>query len=85
MKRSLVFLALACLLLLAASVGTTYDLSWYALPSGGGNVINGIYSLDSVIGQPVAGVIGNQTRAICAGFLCGDLIWANIYLPVVSK
>ncbi len=85
MKRILFFVCLACLLLLAASVSTTYDLSWFAITGGGGSVVNGIYSLDSAIGQPTAGLNTAGRTQLCIGFLCKRLAGSTGYLPFVKK
>jgi hypothetical protein len=88
MKHNLLYLALACLLLLAASLGTGPEIGWYAITGGGGHYTAGIYTLDSAIGQPVAGVvagIADPGYSLCAGFLCSTAATRSVYLPAVRK
>ena len=85
MKPYLIWLSLIVFIFSSAAVLITYDLSWNNVSGGSQHTSAGSYSLDSSIGQSVAGVISHGTSEICTGFLCGDLFRANIYLPMVSK
>ncbi len=99
MKRYKLFLGCIFVLLLAlllvwqvvlAQTGG-YDLSWNSLSVGG--AISGIadpaYSLDTAIGQPLAGIIagtgGLGRYTLCAGYLCGVQASTKVYLPLVRK
>lgn len=89
-KRSLLALAMIVLLLLS--------LGWVAadgemLPrslvsSGGGMVSSGGMALETAVGQPVAGAVGNGLT-LCSGFYCGGGVEAGgsemVYLPMVVR
>ncbi len=86
MRHSLLFIALTCLLLLAASLGTTEgDFVWSARTSGGGHYSLGSNTLDSAIGQPVVYLYSVSGYTVCSGFLCEELATWPLYMPVVRK
>ena len=85
MKRNLLILCLACLLLTAAGLASDAEIPWYSFTGGGGQVITGIYSLDSAIGQPIVGINSASPYELCAGYLCGVRLESRLYLPVVRK
>lgn len=80
--------ALAAILLLSLAVGTAWaageQMRRAGLSAGGARLEQGGYVLQSAIGQPVAGVLGQENLALCVGLLCGEQV-RQIYLPVVSK
>jgi len=78
----LVALLLVWQVVLARTV--VYNLSWNTL-AGGGAASGGAYSLDSAIGQPVAGQMDHLAYSLCAGFLCGVQAETRVYLPLVRK
>jgi hypothetical protein len=85
-------LALAVLLLLAGVVLAQGmpSIGRWVVGGGGGHTENGNYSLDSTIGQAVAGVTGNAPYGLCAGFWCGAEAAVPpeihpIYLPLVVR
>jgi hypothetical protein len=96
MKRyTLIILSMFVLLLalLAASrsviaqTGGGYDLAWNTL-AGGGAASGGVYTLDSAIGQPIAGLadeIAGPDYDLCAGYLCGVQPASRLFLPQVRK
>jgi len=93
MRRKLLFLMCALLLLLAvlltaravaARTVSVYDLSWNAL-TGGSPVEAGEYTLDSGIGQPVVGANSAEAYSLCAGYICGAPLQVRTYLPVVVR
>lgn len=93
MKKSLVFLVLAALLLLALPVlaqsGGGYDLSWSTVDGGGHTFSSGgSYSLGGSIGQPDAGLLTGGGYALGGGFWGGGALAAgqySIYLPLVCR
>jgi hypothetical protein len=84
MNRILLYLALVCLILMAAGLSDGFDIGWYAFTGGGGHAVAGNYTLDSAIGQPVVGTIANSTIQICAGFLCAIPAFI-IYMPLTNR
>ena len=96
MKRYRLTIILMLALLLAllavaqavlAQSGGGYDLSWNALFPGG-RTGGGMYTLDTAIGQPVAGIaagIGDPGYSLCAGYQCGVQAESRVYLPLVRK
>jgi hypothetical protein len=96
MKRYMLIIICALLLMAAlmavsqgvlAQTGGGYDLSWNTLASGGWTS-GGVYTMDSAIGQPFAGVvagIADPGYSLCAGYLCGVQSTSRVYLPLVRK
>jgi hypothetical protein len=85
MTRNLLIITLACLLLLAGSLGSGHEINWYAITGGGGRATQGSYTLDYAIGQTVTGTSISGTTQICSGFLCGASSGGNLFLPVVRR
>jgi hypothetical protein len=85
MKRSLLILCLACLLLISAGLVGTSEIPWYSFTGGGGQVDTGIYSLDSAIGQPVVGINNTQPYELCTGVLCVLTKGDQVFLPFVRR
>jgi uncharacterized membrane protein YdcZ (DUF606 family) len=85
MKRNLLILCLACLLLTAAGLASDAEIPWYSFTGGGGQVITGIYSLDSAIGQPIVGINSASPYELCAGYLCVSIIGSQIFLPLLIR
>lgn len=87
MKRGLTLL-LFVLLLAAASLtlaqGNSFSLDWWTADSGGGVSGNGRYTLQSTIGQPDAGEMGDGRYALLSGYWDG-LGQYDVYLPVVIR
>ncbi len=89
-KRGVLALAVIVLLLLslgwAAAGGEMLPRS--LVSSGGGMVSGGGLSLETAVGQSVAGAVGNGLT-LCAGFYCGGGVEAGggemVYLPVVVR
>ena len=80
---------LALVLLLGASValaggGSDYAIPWSVLSSGGVPVAAGIYTLESTLGQAVAGPIEAGGLGLCVGYPC-DPPGLRVFLPVVLK
>jgi hypothetical protein len=76
---------LVCLLASAVYAAAGYDLSWTILAGGGGRAQAGIYTLDSTIGQPVAGFSLAGSKELCSGFWCGVENWIKVFLPSISR
>ncbi len=85
MKRILLILALASLLLLSSSPLIIREIGWSAITGGGGYVSTGDTTLISAIGQPVAWLTTTSDSTLCSGFLCGILANNTVYLPLVRK
>jgi hypothetical protein len=80
---------LTLVLLLWASValaggGSDYAILWSALSSGGVPVAAGAYTLESTLGQAVAGPIQAGGLDLCVGYQC-DLPGMRVFLPTVLK
>jgi hypothetical protein len=88
MKRKVFLLSLIALTLLvsgARAAPNAPELSWYIIGGGGGHVENGIYSLDSTIGQMVVGTTSNGVYDLCSGFWCQAIAFARTYLPLILR
>lgn len=87
MKRALMFLFLAILLAtvsLALTQGNTFTLDWWTVDGGGGTSAGGGYRLQSTIGQPDAGEMGDGRYTLLTGYWDGDGGYA-VYLPLVIR
>jgi hypothetical protein len=85
-KRLLVLLTLAGLLIVAGvGLEAGSQVNWHALSGGGGRSVAGAYSVETAIGQPVAGTVGAGSYAVCAGVLCGTADLHDVYLPMVVQ
>ena len=67
-----------------AQTGGDFDLTWNALVPGGATR-GGAYTMDSAIGQPLAGKTSSSPYELCAGYLCGVPAETRVYLPLVRK
>ena len=92
MKRNVMILTLAVILLLWVSVALAqggYDLSWWTVDGGGYTFSEGGgYSLGGTIGQPDAGVLSGGGYTLSGGFWGGGAVAAEehkIYLPLLLK
>jgi hypothetical protein len=85
MKTSLIIIALACLLLLAATLATSPAISWHATTGGGGHYTTGIYTLDSAPGQPFVGTTSTSPYELCSGYLCTSQEGSRVNLPMIKK
>jgi hypothetical protein len=90
MKRILIFLALAILLLLASGVlalfSDNYRLDWYTpLTGGGGGPASSTnYAVNLTVGQTAIGVASGSSYQACLGFWCGGPSY-RVYLPLVLR
>lgn len=89
-KRTAVFVLLALVLLgsgwVLANSNTGFDLSWWTIDGGGGNLSGGSYVLDGAIGQPDAGALQGGIYGLDGGFWGGMAQTGNsVYLPVVLR
>ena len=66
----------------ASANGTTID--WWALSGGGGRASGGGVTLDSTLGQPIAGVSNNTGTWLGAGYWYAEQP-LQIYLPMIQK
>ena len=67
-----------------------YTMNWWTVDGGGGTFSTGGngYSLGGTVGQPDAGVLGNDGYTLSGGFWCGGALAAagyNVYLPIVLR
>jgi hypothetical protein len=66
---------------------TAYTLSWDVFASGGSlNTSSASYTMQSTIGQAVAGQSASASYDLCSGYWCGfkDWIW-DIFLPFTVR
>ena len=91
-KFAFLGVVLAILLLTAGLVGaaplaTTIDR--WVTAGGGGAISNGGITIDSTIGQPIAGLAAGGGSQLCAGFHCNvevDIsLTHQLYLPNVVR
>ena len=100
MKRNLILIANLLLLIITLAVvhdgpaqaqqpQQSYDLNWWTVDGGGGTFSTGSgYSLGGTVGQPDAGVLGNDGYTLSGGFWCGGALAVtgyNVYLPIVLR
>ena len=92
MKKSLVFLILVLLLVMAtvvvnAQTGSGYGLTWWTIDSGGSqNIGAGGYTLSGTVGQPDAGKSSGGNYELVGGFWSGapSQGYKN-YLPTIVR
>ncbi len=87
MKRTMILLTVAVLLLLTGAVLAqgTPSVDWWVIGGGGGHVENGNQALDGTIGQAVVGVVSNDPYELCSGFWCWAAVEYKMYLPVIFR
>lgn len=90
MRRKFSYLQIAIVVLLLAGLAAAGARAMTnprpgVIGGGGGHLEQGQISLDNTLAQPVVGVIGNGTQALCAGFWCGVTGEQAIYLPLVVR
>ena len=90
MKRKLFPIVVALALLLAtvgvlvaqATPGSVID--WFVVSGGGGTASGGNVTLDSTVGQPIAGVSTGGNVSLGAGYWYAQEL-VNLYLPIVVR
>ncbi len=98
MKRAIILIPIALVLLIGLSTANAqrnsdpaapqsgYDLSWYTVDGGGATFsTGGPYSLGGTIGQPDAGSMSGGNYSLNGGLWGGAIVKYNIYLPLVLK
>ncbi len=95
MKRFLILLSVALLLLILATVAVAriagYDLTWWTVDSGGGSSVGSGYRLNGTIGQPDAGLLSGGNYRLEGGYWNsapgGPLppILRRVFLPLTRK
>ena len=91
MKRTLMFITLAALLVLAGAVlamsSDSYRLDWFTplSGSGGGPAGSTHYAANLTIGQAATGVSASANYQVCLGYRCGGAGSWRIYLPLVVR
>ena len=90
MKRKVILLTLAVLLLLTSSVlamfSTNYRLDWFTpLTGGGGGASNSTnYAVNFTVGQSVIGTSSSIHYGGCMGYWCGIREY-RVFLPLVLR
>ena len=89
-QLGIALLATAALLLLAGAAwanGPGYTLDWWTVDGGGGtwSDAGGQYALNGTIGQPDAGVWGDDGYTLTGGFWISGEGQYSIYLPLVLR
>ena len=97
-KRLIILLSLVMLLLIGnrtanaqpasepAAPQDVYDLSWYAIDSGGAtNSTGGAFSLSGSVGQPDAGALSGGSYTLNGGFWGGAVVSYRAWLPVILR
>lgn len=86
--KQIITLFLLLVLLTVASLtlaqGNNFTLDWWTVDGGGGMSSNGRYILQSTIGQPDAGEMGNGRYNLLSGYWDGPSQY-DVYLPVVIR
>ena len=99
MKKQKTLLLILMLLMAVASTATVYaqtggdyDLSWWTVDGGGGQLSGDGYTLTGTIGQPDAGNLGNLSGddyTLSGGFWSHFSEWLldfiEIYLPLIAR
>lgn len=67
--------------------GEGYDLSWWTVDAGGGNISGGRYTLGGTIGQPDPGLLVGGDYTLGGGFWGGGALAGEYtaYLPLVVR
>jgi hypothetical protein len=69
-----------------AQTGGGYDLTWWTVDGGGGQVTGGGYTLTGTAGQPDAGTLSGDGYTLLSGFWGGGPAYLfEIYLPLVLR
>lgn len=87
MKRGftiLLFILLLAAASLALAQGNSFSLGWWTVDGGGGVSGNGRYTLQSTIGQPDAGEMGDGRYALLSGYWDGPGQY-DVFLPLVIR
>ena len=89
MNKKAVFIGLTLAILLLTLAGAAYaagtvSIDWWASTGGGGRIESSSLTLDSAIGQGVAGTVKNGSLEVCSGFLCVSLP-RKLFLPVIIQ
>ena len=91
MKRTMILLTLAALLLLAGTAlamrSTNYWLDWFTpLTSGGGGPAGSAsYAVNLTVGQTAIGSASSSSYQACLGYWCGAVGQWRVYLPLVLR
>ena len=91
MRRALILLTLAALLLLAGSAlamsSANYRLDWFTpLTSGGGGAVGSAgYVANLTVGQTAIGSASSPSYRVCLGYWCGAEGSWRVYLPLITK
>ncbi|HEX9618394.1 MAG TPA: hypothetical protein VGA03_13360 [Anaerolineales bacterium] len=69
------------------STAASYAIPWQAFASGGSlTATSASYTMQSTIGQPVAGDLQSAAYKMCSGFWCGIEEWVwDIFLPLALR
>ncbi len=81
--RGIILALLALLLIVGAVVALSDSIDRLVISSGGGFTQNGKYSVHGTVGQPVAGVKGNGSYELNAGFWNRSVVKYEIFLPSI--
>lgn len=67
--------------------GGGYDLSWWTVAGGGGQIGGGEYTLGGTIGQPAPGLLAGGEYTLGSGFWGGGALAGEhtAYLPLVVR
>jgi hypothetical protein len=90
-QLGIALIVLAALLLLTgaawAAAPAAYTLDWWTVDGGGGtwSDAGGQYALNGTVGQPDAGVWGNDGYTLTGGFWVSGEGQCSVYLPLVLK
>ncbi len=90
MKRRRLLVATVLLILAGLSLGAAaaptgvLSLERWVLGGGGGYAAGGRFTLESTIGQGVAGLIWGGSAELCSGFWCGAGRYAA-FLPLTLR
>jgi peptidoglycan/LPS O-acetylase OafA/YrhL len=92
MKRTVLLLALAALLLLAGSTlameSDNYQLAWFTpLTSGGGGAASSTnYAINLTVGQTAIQASSSANYGACLGYWCGAAeVEYEIFLPLLMR
>ena len=73
----------------SAQIGGGYDLSWWTVDGGGGQLSGGGYTLTGTIGQPDAANLSGDDYTLSGGFWSRFTAWLidslKVYLPLTVR
>lgn len=71
--------------MVTAQTGGSYNLTWFAMPGGGGTSSGGQYVVTGAIGQPFASQMTGSTYTVQTGFFGGSAQRFRLFMASVAS